>query len=61
MISPSTLLRSNPGGSEDRTCGRCGAWYQLPIPYPSCNPLTRDLCTECIHDLQMNHEISSGE
>ncbi len=52
----STLIQIRPDGSEDRTCARCKQPYLLPIPYEKCSPKTRDLCTKCIHDLQVEHE-----
>lgn len=54
MTGPSTLIRKNPDGSEDRICG-CGDHYRLPISYEKANPKIRDLCLECVDEYQQQH------
>jgi len=51
MTGPSTLVRTNPDGSEQRICG-CGDHYELPIPYAEANPAIRDLCPVCLSEEQ---------
>lgn len=48
----STLIAVRPDGSEDRTCGKCGAEYWLPFPYEKCNVAGRDMCADCLHKEQ---------
>jgi hypothetical protein len=55
-MKPSTLIGVRPNGTEERYCGECGTFYLLPIPYDKCNPVTRDLCTECIAKMQREHD-----
>ena len=50
--NPSTLIQKREGGSEDRYCGECGEFYQIPLPYEKCSEKTRDLCVECIKRMQ---------
>ena len=57
MTNKSRLIQIRPGTTtEERYCGECGEFYLLPLPYEQCNPITRDLCTACISDLQRSHE-----
>lgn len=51
-ISQDDFIRPEKKFREDRKCVECGTPYTLTTPYEKCNPVIRDLCTDCIWKYQ---------